>query len=96
MPPDFNSPFRRSHERSSRFGRIAMERTAAGHLQTLYGQRTTKHPLSALRVQQDLGACRHALSRMVVAGIMTITPPIHIAPSRDGERSHDTPNSEHS
>lgn len=47
--------------------------------------------MAALSVQQDLGSVRHALSQMVVAGTMTIFPPIGSVDdtSRNNPVSHD-------
>lgn len=42
----------------------------------LFGYRAIKRPLIAIATKKELGNCRHALSQMVVAGVMTVYPPI--------------------
>ena len=73
----FQSPMRRSHDRAARFHRHALG--AHLHSDLLHGERDFQWPLMALRTTQDLGNCRHALSQMVVAGTMSVHPPVHIS-----------------
>ncbi len=42
----------------------------------LFGSRGIKRPMVALVTKQNLGPCRHALAQMVVAGVMTVHPPL--------------------
>lgn len=42
----------------------------------LFGRRGIKRPLVAITTKKELGNCRHALSQMVVAGVMTVMPPM--------------------
>ena len=73
----FQSPMRRSHDRATRFHRRALE--ARLHSDMLHGERGSTWPMMALQCTQELGDCRHALSQMVVAGTMSVYPPIHIS-----------------
>jgi hypothetical protein len=42
----------------------------------LFGTRGIKRPMVALVTKQNMGPCRHALAQMVVAGVMTVHPPL--------------------
>ena len=53
------------------------------HANVLYGERSMKWPLLALMCDADLGSARHAISQMVVAGTMTVHPPIVIQKERE-------------
>jgi hypothetical protein len=75
----FQSPLRRSHDRASRFHRLALG--AHLHSDLLHGERVYQWPLLALQTTQDLGNCRHALSQMVVAGTMSVYPPVQVSPN---------------
>ncbi len=44
----------------------------------LMGTRRFDYPFLAARVKTHMGPARHALSQMVVAGIMTHQPPVRI------------------
>ena len=49
---------------------------ATAHPDILRGRRGLKKPFLALTAKQDLGNCRHALSQVVVAGIMVVDAPV--------------------
>lgn len=75
------TPLRRSHQRAvllAMRGAAFADWTASG---LLLGQRIFGWPQMALYAQRDLGNVRHALAQRVVAGTMTIYPPI--APTID-------------
>lgn len=80
----FQSPLRRHHRRTSRFWHRSVDGVRHTHSRILFGNRGWMWPAIALQTTQDLGNCRHALSQMVVAGTMTIYPPILMKPSDDG------------
>lgn len=75
-------PLSRSHRQAVQLGEAAEH--PAFHRDLLYGRRGIKRPMVALTTKKELGNCRHALSQMVVAGVMTVHPPM-----RPGERSKD-------
>ncbi len=75
----FQSPLRREHRLVARFQKNAIGLCTPDNL--LYGERESKWPMLALSCQPDMGSCRHALSQMVVAGTMSVYPPIHISPN---------------
>jgi hypothetical protein len=54
-------------------GRAAL---ASAQVDVLYGRRGMKNPFLALTVRKDLGNCRHALSQVVVAGVMYVSAPV--------------------
>ena len=83
--------FRAAHAASGRLHRRMVTTTAGLHRDLLHGDRQFGWPMAALSVQQDLGSVRHALSQMVVAGTMTIFPPIGSVDdtSRNHPVSHD-------
>lgn len=66
---------RSTHRPAGRLYRRAILNTPTFKLDLLYGDRQFGWPLAALRAQQELGPVRHALSQMVVAGVMTVFPP---------------------
>jgi len=42
----------------------------------LHGYRVKRYPLMALTTQRSMGPSRHILSQRVVAGTMTVSPPL--------------------
>ena len=67
------SPFVRRYAEAARMGRHAALHAAPGTARLNFrGGARFKYPLVALMVVKDLGNCRHALSRRVVAGTMTV------------------------
>lgn len=75
-------PLRQTHRPAGRLFRISAHSTPRFRGDLLYGDRQFGWPLAALRVQQELGPVRHALSQLVVAGVMTVFPPW--GPPNDG------------
>ena len=82
---------RRAYRLSSRFHRIALRNPL--HADQLHGERNHVWPMMALRTQPELGDCRHVLSQMVVAGTMSVFPPIHISvsPNEPTDQMRDDP-----
>lgn len=78
--------FRAAHAASIRLHRRMARTTTGLHRDLLHGDRQFGWPMAALSVQQDLGPVRHALSQMIVAGTMTVFPPIGSA--TDASRNH--------
>ena len=71
------SLFRDVHVRSRRLGQRVVRSLAAARTDLLFGhQRGIKRPLIALTTKKEMGPVRHALSQMVVAGVMTVHPPV--------------------
>lgn len=77
----FRSPLRDRHRQVRHL--CGRGRRAPLHEDLLYGDRALKWPLLALMSDADLGHARHALSQMVVAGTMTVHPPIVIRTDQD-------------
>lgn len=64
----------RSHEDACRLGLASEPLSPRRNL--LFGTRGIKRPMVALVTKQNMGPCRHALAQMVVAGVMTVHPPL--------------------
>lgn len=75
------SPFRRDHAASARFFERSSNQTRRTHVPLLFGERDFGWPLLALRTRYALGPVRHALAQRVVAGTMTVFPPISLKPA---------------
>ena len=86
------SPFSRAHVVAGRLCGRGPAFHAWDDAALLPGRRTFGWPLMALQAQRDLGPVRHALAQRVVAGTMTIHPPILIqappAPDSSGQVEH--------
>jgi len=85
----FRSPMRDRHALVQRL--CGHDGRAPLHDNVLYGERTMKWPVLALMSNADFGNARHALSQMVVAGTMTVHPPIVIQQDKDEEREGEAP-----
>jgi hypothetical protein len=71
------SLFKDAHVRSRRLGQRVVRSLAEARSNVLFGdQRGIKRPLIALTTKKEMGPVRHALSQMVVAGVMTVHPPM--------------------
>lgn len=77
------SPLRQDHARSARAMAQALELVSQRHDRLLHGARDFGWPVLALRTNFALGPVRHALSQQVVAGTMTVFPPVaaHVSPA---------------
>ncbi len=64
----------RSHADACRLGEAG--ETLSPRRGLLFGTRGIKRPMVALTTKQNMGPCRHALAQMVVAGVMTVHPPL--------------------
>jgi len=73
---------RRTYRQSCRFHRLALRNPL--HTDRLHGERHRVWPMMALEAQPELGDCRHVLSQMVVAGTMSVFPPIHVSANPNG------------
>jgi hypothetical protein len=79
----------RTHADARRLGRAVD--THEFHRDILRGSRRIARPMMAIATKQNMGPCRHALAQMVVAGVMTVTPPLRPgqappAPASSGPR----------
>lgn len=92
-PPAFESPLAAFHHEARRLASPQHQQPGVRPPDLLYGRRALKKPLIALTTSRELGPCRHALSQMVVAGVMT-TPsfsvPLPVSPHVPNQSTKDT------
>jgi hypothetical protein len=67
------SPFELRHAEARRMGRLAALPAVPGASRLHFRQgKSFKYPMVALLLAKELGNCRHALARRVVAGTMLV------------------------
>lgn len=81
-----------THLRAGRLCRRGPAHRAWAGSSLLPGRRDFGWPMLSLQAQRELGSVRHALAQRVVAGTMTVTPPLLIqAPPRPEGSGLDEP-----